>query len=337
MPLVVLGESGAGKSALLANWVRRSRAAEAGATEREAPLILEHYVGATPASADWAAMCRRLIEELSRHFELKLEVPGAPDELRLAFANCLHRAAVLGRVVLVLDGLNRLEDRDQALELGYVPTSAVVIGAGAVGLEFASFYRSMGAEVTVIEALPALAPLEDVDISKEVARAFRKRGIDGFAGAKVQDVKDAGDHVEVTYDAGKGAVTVNADICLVAVGRGPISDGLGYTLFVGEKPAELPDLGWMSGTRATLRNTGHVPNTSAAPQAPSDPDPAKADAEAAKMLLFVGGFSSAHVGGVQIGLGDASVRFVSDEIDSSLWQQLGNRSDGKLLNLSEVD
>jgi dihydrolipoamide dehydrogenase len=132
------------------------------------------------------------------------------------------------RLLPGLEVTERIITSDQALELGYVPASAVVIGAGAVGLEFASFYRSMSAEVTVIEALPALAPLEDVDVSKEVARAFRKRGIDGFAGAKVQDVKDAGDHVEVTYDAGKGAVTVNADICLVAVGRGPISDGLGY-------------------------------------------------------------------------------------------------------------
>ena len=101
-----------------------------------------------------------------------------------------------------------------------------MIGAGAIGLEFASMYRSFGAEVTLVEALPRLAPLEDEDISKETARAFRKRGITTAAGAKVEEVKDPGDRVEVTYDAGEAA-TVSADVCLVAVGRGPVTDGLG--------------------------------------------------------------------------------------------------------------
>src|SRR5205823_205908 len=77
---------------------------------------------------------------------------------------------------------------------------------------------------------PRVAPLEDEDISKEAARAFKKRGIDAFAGMKVTAVKDAGDHVDVTYEPASGgeAKTVQADICLVAVGRGPISEGLGY-------------------------------------------------------------------------------------------------------------
>jgi dihydrolipoamide dehydrogenase len=119
---------------------------------------------------------------------------------------------------------------DQALWLDRIPSSAVVIGAGAVGLEFASIYRSFGAEVTVVEALPRLAPLEDEEVSKEIARAFRKRGIASYAGAKVQEVKEAGDRVEVTYETGPktGQVaTVAADVCLVAVGRGPVTEGLG--------------------------------------------------------------------------------------------------------------
>ena len=62
----------------------------------------------------------------------------------------------------------------------------MVIGAGAVGLEFASMYRSFGADVTVLEALPVLAPLEDDEVSKEIARAYRKRGITTAAGASVQ-------------------------------------------------------------------------------------------------------------------------------------------------------
>jgi dihydrolipoamide dehydrogenase len=107
------------------------------------------------------------------------------------------------------------------------PSSAVIIGAGAIGLEFASFYRSFGGEVTVLEMLPRLAPLEDADVSKEIARAFRKRGIAGVPGASVKEVKDAGDGVEVTYDAKGKTETVRAEVCLVAVGRGPVSEGLG--------------------------------------------------------------------------------------------------------------
>ena len=136
-----------------------------------------------------------------------------------------------GSFARLLPGLEvgeRVITSDEALERDSLPKSAVVIGAGAVGLEFASFYRSMGAEVTVIEALPRLAPLEDEEISKEAARAFRKRGITSFADAKVQDVKESAESVEVTYEAGGKTETVSAEICLVAVGRGPISDGAGF-------------------------------------------------------------------------------------------------------------
>ena len=115
---------------------------------------------------------------------------------------------------------------DQALWLDRIPSSAVVIGAGAVGLEFASIYRSFGAEVTVVEALPRLAPLEDEEVSKEIAKALRKRGITSHAAATVKEVKETGDHVEVTYDTGTTA-TASVDVCLVAVGRGPVTEGLG--------------------------------------------------------------------------------------------------------------
>ena len=121
----------------------------------------------------------------------------------------------------------RIITSDQALRYDRIPSSAVVIGAGAVGLEFASFYRSFGADVTVLEALPTVAPLEDADISKAVARAFRKRGIATAAGAAVGAIRDTGDAVEVGYRAWRRGATVEADICLVAVGRGPVTDGLG--------------------------------------------------------------------------------------------------------------
>jgi dihydrolipoamide dehydrogenase len=122
---------------------------------------------------------------------------------------------------------DRIITSDQALWYDRIPGSAVVIGAGAVGLEFASLYRSFGADVTLLEALPRLAPLEDEEVSKEIGRAFRKRGITSAADASVKQIADNGDTVDVTYEAGAKTQTVNAEICLVAVGRGPVTDALG--------------------------------------------------------------------------------------------------------------
>lgn len=126
-----------------------------------------------------------------------------------------------------LEVTDRIITSDQALWYDRIPSSAVIIGAGAIGLEFASFYRSMAADVTLVEALPRLAPLEDEDVSKEIARAFRKRGIVGHAGASVKDVKETRKRVDVVFEVGGKQQTVSADVCLVAVGRGPVTDGLG--------------------------------------------------------------------------------------------------------------
>jgi dihydrolipoyl dehydrogenase len=115
---------------------------------------------------------------------------------------------------------------DEALTLDRIPASAVVIGAGAVGLEFASMYRSFGADVTVLEALPRMAPLEDEDVSQEIARAFRKRGIASATGASVLGVEEADDAAKVTYETGGATETLAAEVCLVATGRGPVTEGL---------------------------------------------------------------------------------------------------------------
>jgi dihydrolipoamide dehydrogenase len=118
---------------------------------------------------------------------------------------------------------------DQALVRPTLPASAVIIGAGAIGMEFATVYNAFGVKVTVLEALPRVVPLEDEDISKEAARAFKKKGIETIPGVRVTEVRDTGDHAEVTYQAeGRDPQTIPAEICLVAVGRGPNSQGLGY-------------------------------------------------------------------------------------------------------------
>jgi dihydrolipoamide dehydrogenase len=121
----------------------------------------------------------------------------------------------------------RVLTSDQALWLDRIPASAIVIGAGAVGLEFASIYRSFGADVTLLEALPRLAPLEDDEVSKEVARALRKRKISATAGATVREIRDMEGSAQVTFEAGDAVETIDAEICLVAVGRGPVTEGLG--------------------------------------------------------------------------------------------------------------
>jgi dihydrolipoyl dehydrogenase len=148
----------------------------------------------------------------------------------------------------------RVITSDQALWYDSIPSSAVVIGAGAVGLEFASLYRSFGAEVTLLEALPRLAPLEDEDVSKEIARAFRKRGITTASDASVEGVKDAGDHVEVTFGVSGKSETVVADVCLVAVGRGPVTEGLGLE----EAGVSTHDKGFVNVDGRLRTNVDHV-------------------------------------------------------------------------------
>ncbi len=135
-----------------------------------------------------------------------------------------------GSAPKLLPGLSigeRVITSDQALWYPALPSSAVVIGAGAVGLEFASLYRSFGAEVTLIEALPRIAPLEDEELSRELARAFRRRGIQAYADARVQGVDELADGVKVVFETGGETRAITADVCLVAVGRGPVTEGLG--------------------------------------------------------------------------------------------------------------
>ena len=114
-PLVVLGKSGMGKSALLANWALGFR------PRHPQDHLIMHFIGAGPYSADWAAMLRRIMEELQRQLNIQEEIPEQPDALRLAFANFLSMAAAKGRVVLIIDALNQLEDRDGAPDLVWLP------------------------------------------------------------------------------------------------------------------------------------------------------------------------------------------------------------------------
>ena len=112
----------------------------------------------------------------------------------------------------------------EALQLDRTPKSAIVLGGGVIGSEFASAWTSYGTDVTIIEGLPSLVPNEDPAIIKQLERSFKKRGIGFNTGTFFTEVEETSDGVKVTLEDGK---TFEAEICLVAVGRGPVTDGLG--------------------------------------------------------------------------------------------------------------
>lgn len=124
-----------------------------------------------------------------------------------------------------LEIAGRVMTSDQALQMDWIPNSAVVLGGGVIGVEFASVWRSFGAEVTIIEGLPRLVPAEDQSCSKAIERAFRARGIKFQTGVRFSSVTQDENGVTVSLEGGK---TFSADLLLVAVGRGPATADLGY-------------------------------------------------------------------------------------------------------------
>jgi dihydrolipoyl dehydrogenase len=141
------------------------------------------------------------------------------------------RAVVLasGSYSRTLPGIDvdgrRVLTSEHALTLDHVPASAIVLGGGVIGCEFASVWRSFGAEVTVVEALPRLVAAEDEAVSKLLQRAFRKRGIGCRVGAPFESLETTDEGVRLTVAGGD---TLEAEVLLVAVGRGPATAGLGY-------------------------------------------------------------------------------------------------------------
>ncbi|KUF06996.1 dihydrolipoyl dehydrogenase [Leucobacter sp. G161] len=119
----------------------------------------------------------------------------------------------------------RVITSEHALELQEIPSKVLVLGGGVIGVEFASVWRSFGADVTIIEGLPHLVPNEEESVSKQLERAFRKRGINYKLGIRFQGVTQDDSSVTVTLEDG---TTLTADYLLVAVGRGPATQGLGY-------------------------------------------------------------------------------------------------------------
>jgi dihydrolipoamide dehydrogenase len=136
-----------------------------------------------------------------------------------------------------LDISGRIMTSDQALDLDYVPKSVIVLGGGVIGVEFASVWKSFGADVTVVEGLPHLVPNEDEAASKALERAYRKRGINLILGTKFASATQNDSSVEITLEDGK---VLSAELLLVAVGRGANTANMGY-----EENSVAMDRGWV--------------------------------------------------------------------------------------------
>lgn len=134
----------------------------------------------------------------------------------------------------------------EALQMTEIPSNVVIIGGSVIGVEFASIWKSFGAEVTIIEALPTLVPLEDPALSKQLERAFRKRKINFKTGVKFDSVQQTDTGVIVNLENGE---TIDTDMVLVAVGRGPNSAGMGF-----EEQGVAMDRGWVLANERLATN-----------------------------------------------------------------------------------
>jgi dihydrolipoamide dehydrogenase len=159
--------------------------------------------------------------------EGRLVAPNAVQvgDDRLVGKNVILATGSYSRSLPGLEIGGRVITSEHALELDFVPKKVAVLGGGVIGVEFASVWKSFGAEVTIIEALPHLVPNEEESVSKQLERAFRKRGIEYKLGVRFQGVTQNDDGVVVTLENGE---TVEAELLLVAVGRGPVTQGLGF-------------------------------------------------------------------------------------------------------------
>ena len=160
----------------------------------------------------------------------KVEVTG--DDGQTQTINTRNIVIATGSVVRPIPGFEvdgeRVVNSDQILELKDVPKSLIVMGAGAVGVEFASVYSRFGSDTTIVELMPRLLPLEDEEVSKELEKSFRKRGIKSQLDTKLEKLEKTDTGIRLTGKTSKGQdVTLEAEMLLVAVGRMPYLEGLG--------------------------------------------------------------------------------------------------------------
>jgi dihydrolipoyl dehydrogenase len=158
---------------------------------------------------------------------LKVEVSEEGSTRTIEARNVIVASGSEARMLPGLKADDRILTNIEILSLGAIPKSLVVIGSGAVGVEFASIYNSFGTEVTILEMLPRIVPVEDEDVSKELARAFRKKNITTHVNAKVQKVERTKSGVAVEFEADGKNQKLDAEKVLIAVGRKPRTDDIG--------------------------------------------------------------------------------------------------------------
>ena len=171
---------------------------------------------------------------------LTVEVTNDGKTSQLKTKNVLLATGSEARMLPGLDADDRVLTNIEILSPKEMPESMIIVGAGAVGVEFASIYRSFGCEVTLIEMLPRLVPVEDEEVSKELARVYRKRGISFHTGAKVEKIDRTKAGIAVTISIDGKQQKIDAEKILIAIGRKPLTENVGL-----EKTKIKPERGFI--------------------------------------------------------------------------------------------
>ncbi len=169
-----------------------------------------------------------------------IEIANEGKTTHVKAKNVLLATGSEARMLPGLEIDDRVLTNIEILSLKEMPKSLVIVGAGAVGVEFASIYRSFGSEVTIVEMLPRLVPVEDDEVSKELARVYRKRGINFHTNAKVEKIDRTKAGVAVTITAEGKQQKIEAEKILIAVGRKPRTENIGL-----EKTKIKPERGFI--------------------------------------------------------------------------------------------
>ena len=156
-----------------------------------------------------------------------IELKDGGKTTQLKTNNVILAMGSEARMIPGLEPGDRVLTNIEILELGSIPKSLIIVGSGAVGVEFASIFKSFDTDVTVLEMLPRMVPLEDEEVSKELARVYRKRGINFHLGAKVEKVEKTKAGISVTFSADGKQQKLEAEKILIAIGRKPYTDGTG--------------------------------------------------------------------------------------------------------------
>ena len=186
--------------------------------------------------------------------EVEVEAPGGERRLYGAKHVLIATGSVPREIPPAPTDGERILHSDHILEMREVPESMIVLGAGAVGTEFASIFRAFGTEITLVEMLPRVLPLEDEEVSKELERALRKRGMKLETGTKLAAAERTEDGVRVTLQGEKGEKTLEASKLLVAVGRAPVARELGFE----EAGIEIDERGYLRVDEYCRTTVPHV-------------------------------------------------------------------------------